>query len=95
MEMSIEAVFVGLLRTVNLDVTIRPEEVALIASSILRCGAFLKISFADDMERKLFLFPCVLENPGIVVGLSSRLRDVSPSNLPDQFWAPHSLLFNR
>ena len=29
--------------------------------------------FPDDMERQRFLFPCVLENPGIVVGFSSRL----------------------
>lgn len=72
--MSIEVVLIGLLRNVNLDVPIRPEEVALIASSILRCGAFLQISFADDMERKLSLFPCVPENPGIMVGFSARLE---------------------
>jgi len=69
--------------------------VAQNAISIQRCGAFLKISFADDEEKQLFLFPCVLENPGIVVGFSSRLRTVSPSKLPDQFWALPSLQFRR
>ena len=55
-----------------------------LASSILRCGPFLKISSADDMERQLFLFPCVLENREIVVGFSSRLTALSPSKPPDQ-----------